>query len=81
MNEITYKKPKAREIFAANDYANFKRKYKMGAELGRGGFGTVYAGFRIHDGKGVACKYISRTNVTEWKEVRNAAQNSVCSLN
>ncbi|PAV76853.1 hypothetical protein WR25_25957 [Diploscapter pachys] len=48
----------------------------MGAELGRGGFGTVYAGFRIHDGKGVACKYISRTNVTEWKEVRNAAQNS-----
>ncbi|PAV91744.1 hypothetical protein WR25_09247 isoform E [Diploscapter pachys] len=52
----------------ANDYANFKRKYKMGAELGRGGFGTVYAGFRIHDGKGVACKYISRTNVTEWKE-------------
>uniref|UniRef100_A0A0K0DLG6 Serine/threonine-protein kinase 1 n=1 Tax=Angiostrongylus cantonensis TaxID=6313 RepID=A0A0K0DLG6_ANGCA len=51
---------------SGHDYANFKRQYKLGAELGRGGFGTVYCGFRIADNLTVACKYVTRTNVTEW---------------
>ncbi|KJH52706.1 kinase domain protein [Dictyocaulus viviparus] len=51
---------------SAHDYANFKRQYKLGAELGRGGFGTVYCGFRISDNLNVACKYVMRSNVTEW---------------
>ncbi|ETN81802.1 kinase domain protein [Necator americanus] len=50
----------------AHDYANFKRQYKLGAELGRGGFGTVYCGFRMSDNLTVACKYVMRSNVTEW---------------
>ncbi|CAJ0601903.1 unnamed protein product [Cylicocyclus nassatus] len=50
----------------AHDYANFKRQYKLGAELGRGGFGTVYCGFRMCDNLTVACKYVMRSNVTEW---------------
>uniref|UniRef100_A0A1I7X9S6 Protein kinase domain-containing protein n=1 Tax=Heterorhabditis bacteriophora TaxID=37862 RepID=A0A1I7X9S6_HETBA len=48
------------------DYSHFKRQYKLGAELGRGGFGTVYCGFRMADNMTVACKYVARTNVTEW---------------
>ncbi|WKY06375.1 hypothetical protein Q1695_006515 [Nippostrongylus brasiliensis] len=50
----------------AHDYASFKRQYKLGAELGRGGFGTVYCGFRMSDNLTVACKYVMRANVTEW---------------
>ncbi|KAK6008890.1 kinase domain protein [Ostertagia ostertagi] len=50
----------------AHDYASFKRQYKLGAELGRGGFGTVYCGFRMADNLTVACKYVMRANVTEW---------------
>ncbi|KAK6739407.1 hypothetical protein RB195_008096 [Necator americanus] len=51
---------------AAHDYANFERQYKLGAELGRGGFGTVYCGLRISDSLPVACKYIMRRYVVEW---------------
>lgn len=44
--------------------------YKLGPELGRGGFGTVYSGFRVKDGVTVAIKFVSRENVAAWGTVR-----------
>ncbi|KAH7711159.1 CAMK/PIM protein kinase [Aphelenchoides avenae] len=47
----------------------FKRNYKHGPEIGRGGFGVVYSGFRLLDHCSVAIKYVARRNVTEWAKV------------
>lgn len=44
--------------------------YKFGPELGRGGFGTVYSGFRVKDGLPVAVKFIARENIAAWGLVR-----------
>uniref|UniRef100_A0A915EDI5 Serine/threonine-protein kinase 1 n=1 Tax=Ditylenchus dipsaci TaxID=166011 RepID=A0A915EDI5_9BILA len=49
----------------------FKRTYKLGPEIGRGGFGVVYSGFRIEDRQTVAIKYVARRNVTEWAMLKN----------
>uniref|UniRef100_A0A1I7ZM40 Serine/threonine-protein kinase 1 n=1 Tax=Steinernema glaseri TaxID=37863 RepID=A0A1I7ZM40_9BILA len=48
----------------AHDFSHFKKNYKLGPEVGRGGFGTVYSGFR-GDGTPVAVKFVGRNNVTE----------------
>ncbi|EFO15014.2 CAMK/PIM protein kinase [Loa loa] len=57
-----------------HDYASFKKQYKLGPELGRGGFGTVYSGFRVIDGLPVAVKYVSKNNVTGWKKIPNTGK-------
>ncbi|CAJ0579835.1 unnamed protein product, partial [Mesorhabditis spiculigera] len=55
----------------SHEYSHFKRTYKLGAELGRGGFGTVYSGFRQADGRPVAIKFVSKPNVTAWNTLDN----------
>lgn len=55
---------------SAYDPIFFKRNYKLGPEIGRGGFGVVYSGFRTHDREPVAIKYVARRNVTDWSQLR-----------
>jgi hypothetical protein len=48
----------------------FERSYRMGPVLGKGGFGTVYAGVRTADRLGVAIKRVDRAKIKDWEQVR-----------
>uniref|UniRef100_A0A915L8P9 Serine/threonine-protein kinase 1 n=1 Tax=Romanomermis culicivorax TaxID=13658 RepID=A0A915L8P9_ROMCU len=53
-------------FLAADPMACIRKFYKIGPELGRGGFGTVYSGQRIRDSLPVAIKYVACGNVASW---------------
>lgn len=53
-----------------NSRQPFDQAYKMGPLLGKGGFGTVYAGERIKDQLPVAIKVIKKAKITQWCKVK-----------
>ena len=48
---------------------HFFSKYQQEHVLGKGGFGSVYAGTRRHDHLPVAIKYIRKQKITAWGNV------------
>jgi serine/threonine protein kinase len=51
------------------EFDDFHENYSLGAILGRGGFGTVYAAVRNRDGLAVAVKHILKSRVQYWGKV------------
>ncbi|NXD31110.1 PIM1 kinase, partial [Spelaeornis formosus] len=50
-----------------------QERYRLGSLLGRGGFGSVYAGTRLSDGVLVAIKCVPRDRIRHWGELRNGS--------
>ncbi|XP_063250916.1 LOW QUALITY PROTEIN: myosin light chain kinase 2, skeletal/cardiac muscle-like [Prinia subflava] len=64
------------ELSAAHDAGDrdgrkkeLQELYQLGPQLGSGGFGTVFSGVRLSDGRPVAVKRMARESVLQWVEL------------
>ncbi|XP_063250923.1 uncharacterized protein LOC134549284 [Prinia subflava] len=64
------------ELSAAHDAGDrdgrkkeLQELYQLGPQLGSGGFGTVFSGIRLSDGRPVAVKRVARESVLQWVEL------------
>ncbi|RMC16791.1 hypothetical protein DUI87_06385 [Hirundo rustica rustica] len=48
--------------------------YQQGRQLGSGGFGTVFSGIRLSDGRPVAIKGVARESVLQWVELPDSTR-------
>ncbi|RMB88882.1 hypothetical protein DUI87_34725 [Hirundo rustica rustica] len=48
--------------------------YQRGRQLGSGGFGTVFSGIRLSDGRPVAIKRVARESVLQWVELPDSTR-------
>lgn len=44
----------------------FYKFYRVGCQIGTGGFGTIFSGIRIKDGAPVAIKVVKKTKIMQW---------------
>lgn len=51
-------------------FKKFKKQYLFEEVLGSGGFGVVYAGFKLSNYAPVAIKFVERRRVIEWGKVK-----------
>ncbi|XP_017305929.1 probable serine/threonine-protein kinase MARK-A [Ictalurus punctatus] len=54
----------------------FDSRYTMGELLGKGGFGSVYAGVRNEDGKQVAIKYVNKRHINKLLNIPGEKDNT-----